>query len=234
MLRMFAWMSRSARMVGLMVALVMATSVMGTGAAQAAGIGGGATGVLRVHAGMGTSLQGMPDVTVMLMDLSGTIVVKGQTDQTGFVTFNVLASDYTVLGSKPGYANTKVGTSVFPKETSIAMLSMTAAPDGQPTQAGAPQDGIVLGLYVNNMVSTQGIAGAGVIILDDKGALMVKGTTDAQGLYTTNLLPGMYSVIVQATGYADSKVGVDLTSSTPGATWVSVMMHTGPLPTGKH
>ncbi|MFC5290891.1 SdrD B-like domain-containing protein [Actinokineospora guangxiensis] len=144
----------------------------------------------------------LADVTVVLLDSTGTEIARTTTDAEGNYTFADLpAGDYTVRQLQPDAFG-----STTPNDVPV-----TVAPGGGGSANFGEQQGLI-GDFVFDDTNRNGVQDFGepgvpdatVILLDADGTEVARTTTDANGRYRfTDLPPGTYRVQVEPT---DGKV----------------------------
>ncbi|NDY93734.1 SdrD B-like domain-containing protein, partial [Ideonella livida] len=163
---------------------------------------------------------GQGGVTVNLLDAAGTVVASTTTASDGSYVFaNIAAGTYSVQFVAPaGYAFTAQGAGASAVDSDASTLGQTGSftvVDGQvrtDLDAGLIQtatlgDTVFVDADADGVqdAGEAGLGGVTVTLRDAAGAVVATTTTDANGQYRFEVLPGTYSVGVSApAGYSIS------------------------------
>ena len=156
---------------------------------------------------------GIPDITVSLYDITGTLIATTTTDVSGIYTFTGLpAGDYTVYADE---SDPDMPAGYEPTTTNPLPVTLTAGQQYEDADFGFTDLGAI-GDRIWEDENGDGVQDAGelgladvqIILTDDFGNTQY-ATTDATGVYTfTDLPSGTYTVTVNAAtlpaGYAQT------------------------------
>ena len=166
------------------------------------------------NASFGNGEATLEGITVELYDASGNLVATTSTLSDGSYAFDeLLAGIYTVVvdpeGTLDGLAST-TGESL-----SVSIVDVDASDVDFGYQLPTVDGTVYFDRDENGMDDSEpAIAGATVVLIDSNGNTVATTTTDADGNYSFDVLPGDYTVEVQNPG--------TLTSTTGESTNVSV------------
>ncbi|OQX23245.1 MAG: hypothetical protein BWK80_27000, partial [Desulfobacteraceae bacterium IS3] len=168
----------------------------------------------------GAGEEGIPGVTVTLLDADGNEIKTVVTDAEGKYSFeNIPVGDYTVKESDPS-----AYVSTTDNEIPVTLTSDKA----ETADFGDRQLGGIAGTVFNDKdgdkaqgAGEQGIAGVTITLLDADGKEVKTAVTDAEGKYNfADITPGDYTVKESdPTGYvstSDNEVTVTVTPEQPG------------------
>lgn len=220
-----------------MALLMAATLSMGTGSASAATRIGGNQGKLSLYAVDGSTATNMPvaGAAVSIFDANGQpvpgVTDAEVTDANGMFSRMLNAGAYTVKVTANGYEGFITIVKITPSQAtnlSAKLVNTThiAPPpvpclscDASPCLTCVPPVQGKFTIYVvdGSSATNMPVAGAAVSIFDadEQRVPTTRDATDANGMFTTELDEGTYTVKVTATGYDGFTATVKITSSQP-------------------
>ncbi|PFG06479.1 carboxypeptidase regulatory-like domain-containing protein [Bacillus sp. es.034] len=153
----------------------------------------------------------IPFANLELLDSNGVLVASTTTDGTGQYSFNNLApGTYGVRSFAVNYGSTTVSSTVTAGNTTVTNLFLE------------PNPGSIQGT-VTDADTLTAIPGASVQAINSQSVIIASTTTDGSGQYSfTSLIPGSYSLLFTANGYAIQTLGAVVISNT--ATIVNVTL----------
>lgn len=156
--------------------------------------------LLTVFAVGATGDLGIPGASVGIFN-NGALVTKGLTNDRGYYTPMLLPGLYKLIVSAPKYETATTVVEVTDTRENNAVVVL------QPTIYRTLQ--VLVKRGDQNMVITK----ASVTVLDAGQIIQAQGLTDRGGYYRPNLPIGSYTVIVNALGYDQTKLQVEVTQA---------------------
>ncbi len=140
--------------------------------------------IVRVVDRSGAPISG---AEVRVFTIDGELVVKGVTDEDGFIKFRLPGGEYIVNASRRGFD---------PRSTRLYLLV-----EGK--QLNIVLSPLELKVRVLDALTMEPIGAARVLVFDINETLVASGITDDQGIVTFQLPEGAYYVKVQAVNYTE-------------------------------
>ncbi|MCF6137925.1 carboxypeptidase regulatory-like domain-containing protein [Pseudalkalibacillus berkeleyi] len=142
----------------------------------------------------GTPLSG---ILVEIFNVDGILVFSTNTDANGFYQFTGLPPlQFRVVTSNPEFQTEEVGVLVVSDETTIVNFGLE------------PNPGSISGTITDAETATR-LVGAEVLVFSAQDIVPIaRALTDGLGQYTiTGLVPGTYTIVVNAVGYTENSTG---------------------------
>lgn len=149
-----------------------------------------------------TNNTAIPLANLELLDSNGVPIANTTADGSGQYSFNNLApGNYQVRSFATNYSTTTVSSTVNAGNTTITNLFLE------------PNPGSIQGTVVDSDTMAA-IAGASVQAVNSQNVIVASTTTNGSGQYSfDSLLPGSYSLIFTANGYATQNLGAVVVSN---------------------
>ncbi|WP_282137851.1 carboxypeptidase regulatory-like domain-containing protein [Rossellomorea aquimaris] len=145
----------------------------------------------------------IPLANLELIDSNGVLIATTTADGSGQYSFNNFApGNYQVRSFATNYSTTTVSSTVTAGNTTVTNIFLE------------PNPGSIQGTVVDGDTLTA-ISGASVQAVNGQNVIVASATTNGSGQYSfDSLLPGSYSLIFTADGFATINLGAVVTSNT--------------------
>jgi hypothetical protein len=208
--------------IGLLLALAITSLATATAPASASRMlpPAAQVGKLGVYVfdGDAVSKGALADALISVYNAEGVMILKGTTDINGMFGTELDAGMYTVSAAIMGYAPSKVNVKI-------------AGGAGTMTQLGLKKVNVTgkMLLTVNEYSPerTFPIEGAMVLVYNQVGKIVAKGTTDVLGKYLATLPVGVYKLEISAPGYYTAYGIVNIDVSKPCVGTITLYRYLG-------
>ncbi|MGM7702002.1 carboxypeptidase regulatory-like domain-containing protein [Pseudalkalibacillus sp. Hm43] len=158
-------------------------------------------------------------VNVEVFNQDGILVFNTTTDSNGFYQFVSLAAlQFRIVTRDPNFQTQEVGVTVVSDETTVVNFGLD------------PNPGAITGTIRDSETNTR-LVGAEVLVFSAQDIVPIAmALTDGLGQYTiTGLVPGTYTIVVNAVGYTENSAGSTVFSNQTTTTNLFLTTNSGSI-----